>query len=86
MGKNKAFILNRKQYDKIRKMDHCQMSMYMQSIHKAGYEEGLKAAEGLTVDEVKTILKNIKGIGEKKAEMIAQAIDEELQKGRSEHE
>lgn len=86
MSKNKTFILNRKQYDKIRKMDHCQMSMYIQSIHKSGYEEGLKAADGLTVDEMKEILQNIKGIGNKKVEMIAQAINEALQKGRTNHE
>ena len=38
MGKIKEFILNRKQYDKIRKMDHCQMTMWAESIYKSGYK------------------------------------------------
>ena len=28
MGKVKGFMLNRKQYDRIRKMDHCQMTLW----------------------------------------------------------
>ena len=30
MGKIKGFMLNRKQYNLIRKMDHCQMTLYVE--------------------------------------------------------
>lgn len=52
MGKIKGFLLNRKQYDRIRKMDHCQMTLYVESIYKSGYADGQKAAEGLTALEI----------------------------------
>ncbi len=45
MSKIKDFILNRKQYDRIRKMDHCQMTLWAESLYKSGYEDGQKAAE-----------------------------------------
>ena len=45
MGKIKGFILNRRQYDKIRKMDHCQMTMWAESVYKSGYKDGKETAE-----------------------------------------
>lgn len=84
MGKIKGFILNRKQYDRIRKMDHCQMTLWAESLYKSGVEDGKKAAEGLTADEVKEVVLNLKGIGEKRAATIVDALvakmDEKAQK------
>jgi hypothetical protein len=74
MAKNKAFILNRKQYDHIRKMDHCQMTLWAESVYKSGFKDGKDSADGLTEEEVKKIILSVKGIGEKKANDIMQAI------------
>ena len=74
MAKNKAFILNRKQYDRVRKMDHCQMTLWAESIYKSGFKDGSEAAESLTVDEMKSVILGVKGIGEKRAAEIAAAL------------
>lgn len=81
MGKIKGFILNRKQCDKIRKMDHCQMTMWAESVYKSGYKDGKEAAEAdsLTIDQVRECLLTLKGFGEKRAS----AICDELQRKMS---
>lgn len=78
MGKKKGFLLNRKMYDRIRKMDHCQMTLFLESVYKSGHEDGQKEAEGLTPAEVREVILQIKGIGEKKADAIVEALKEKL--------
>ena len=75
MGKIKGFMLNRKQYNLIRKMDHCQMTMYVESIYKSGHEDGKKAAEGLTANEIREVLLQVRGIGEKRVDTIVAALE-----------
>lgn len=78
MGKIKGFIINRKQYDRIRRMDHCQMTLWAESVYKSGYEDGRKAASGLAAPEIRKILIQVKGIGEKKADAIIAALEEAM--------
>ena len=73
------YVLNRKKYQSIRKMDHGQMSAFCETLYKEGFENGKKAAEGLTVDEVREAILNVKGIGEKKAADIIAAITEKME-------
>ena len=74
-------VLNRKQYKDIKKMDHNQMSGFMEDIYRSGFEEGKKKAGGLSEEEIKSTVMKIKGVGEKKAEEIAAALAE-IQKAR----
>ena len=76
MAKKKkgVFILNRKDWNRIRKMDHCQMTLWAESIYKSGFRDGNEAAEGLTLDEMKDVILSVKGIGEKRAVAIAEAL------------
>ena len=78
MGKIKGFLLNRKQYDRIRKMVHCQMTLYVESIYKSGYADGQKAAEGLTALEIRDVLLKVKGLGEKRVDTIVSALEEAM--------
>ena len=43
--KNKAFMLNRKQYMQISKMDHCQLSAWVESVYKNAFKDGIESAE-----------------------------------------
>lgn len=79
MGKIKGFVLNRKQYQNIRRMDHCQMTLYAESVYKSGYKDGQEATPGLTSQEIRHALLPIKGIGEKKIDAIVEALEAELQ-------
>ncbi len=79
MGKIKGFILNRKQYDRIRRMDHCQMTLWAESVYKSGYTDGKEAASGLTAPEIREVLLQVKGIGEKKVDSITAALEEAME-------
>lgn len=79
MSKIKGFVLNRKQYDRIRRMDHCQMTLWAESVYKSGFADGKKSAEGLTADEVREVVLSVKGIGEKRAATIVNALVEMME-------
>jgi len=67
-------VLNRKEYKDIKKMDHNQMSDFMERIYMRGFEAGKKSASGLSEEETKEAILQIKGIGEKKATDIVEAL------------
>ncbi len=71
--------LNREKYKTVKRMDHAQMSAFLEDIYKSGYAEGQLKTKGLTVDEVKDVILNIKGIGEKRAAEIISALDEKIE-------
>lgn len=79
MGKIKGFILNRKQYDRIRRMDHCQMTLWAESVYKSGFKDGKEATSGLSSQEIRHALLPINGIGNKKIDVIVKALEDELQ-------
>ena len=74
MGKTKGFILNRKQYQNIRRMDHCQMTLWAESVYKSGYKDGQEETPGLTSQEIRDALQPVKGIGEKRMDAIVEAL------------
>ena len=63
----KAYELNRKTYDKVKKMDHGQMKSFCESVYAKGFEAGKRETEGLSDKEINQALIQMKGIGEKKA-------------------
>ena len=71
----KQYELNRKIYKDVKKMDHGQMSDFCRDIYKRGYEAGKKETEGLSEEEIRKAVLGVKGIGEKKAEDIVQALE-----------
>lgn len=75
----KAYELNRKLYDKVRKMDHRQMTLWAESLYKSGFKDGQEAVPGLTSQEMRHALLPINGIGEKKIDAIVNALEDELQ-------
>ena len=78
MSNKKKNIINRKQYEKIKKMDRYQMALWAESFYQSAYQEGMKDAEGLTIDEVKEALLHQKGIGEKRANAIIRALEQKM--------
>nr|DAT95136.1 MAG TPA: SCO1480/DNA Complex associated protein [Caudoviricetes sp.] len=80
MAIQKDIVINRKQYQNIKKMDHNQMNLYIQSIYKSGFEDGKAAVPGVDMQQVSDILKSIKGIGEKRAVDIVKALEKEMMK------
>lgn len=72
----KQYELNRKEYKEVKKMDHGQMSDFCSRIYWKGYEAGKKGSAGLSEMELREAVLGVKGIGEKKAEDIVQALME----------
>lgn len=44
-AKKSVFILNRKDWNRVRKMDHCQMTLWAESIYKSGFRDGNEKTE-----------------------------------------
>ena len=84
MAIQKDIVINRKEYQNIKKKDHNQMNVYIQSIYKSAYMDGFKAGTesvpGIDMQQVSDILKSIKGIGEKRAVDIVKALEKEMMK------
>ena len=78
MDKATGFMLNRKRYQEIRKYDHNQMTQFLANLYREGVSDGKKSSEGLTMDELREAVLQVKGIGEKKAAEIVAIITEKL--------
>ena len=77
----KKIELNRKEYLKIKKMDHNQMNLWAEKIYRNSFEDGEKAADkgALTFEDVHEALTGIKGLGEKRISAICEVLEK---KGR----
>lgn len=75
----KKYELNRKQYDRIRKMDHNDMKEYLNAIYENGYRSGEravseKAAEVPDLAGLEEEMQNIRGIGGAKARAVCEVV------------
>lgn len=75
---------NRKQYDRVRKMDHRQMQDFFNQVYDSGYADGEKEAqEERQVPELIGLeekLQEIRGIGGAKARAICEAVKDFLKR------
>lgn len=70
----RTYELNRKTYKDVKKMDHGQMSAFCEGLYKKGYEAGKQEVPRLSDEEITQAILQVKGIGEKKAKDILQAL------------
>ena len=82
MAIQKDIVINRKEYQGIKKKDHNQMNVYLQNIYKNAYMDGFKAGTesvpGIDISKIGGILLGIKGLGAKRVECIIAALEKEL--------
>lgn len=82
MAIQKDIVINRKEYQSIKKKDHNQMNLYLQNIYKNAYMDGFKAGTesvpGIDITEIKKVLLSIKGLGTKRVADILEALEKEL--------
>ncbi len=81
MSKNKAneFKINRNRYKDIKSMDHSTMENFLTDVYVQGIENGVKkslqnAKTDIDYNVILSILLNIKGVGEKRAEIIVEEL------------
>ena len=82
MAIQKDIVINRKEYQNIKKKDHNQMNVYLQNIYKNAYMDGFKAGTesvpGIDISKIGGILLGIKGLGAKRVECIIATLEKEL--------
>ena len=68
--------LNRKKYEKMKKMDHHSMEQEVQRYYQAGYEKGMAAVQPLSIDmeRIEKELSEIKGMGTAKITAVMQVL------------
>lgn len=79
MAIQKDIVINRKEYQGIKKKDHNQMNLYIQSIYKSGYTDGVKSVPGIDISKISEILLGIKGLGAKRVECIVATLEKEFE-------
>ena len=79
MAIQKDVVINRKEYQNIKKKDHNQMNVYLQNIYKSAYMDGFKdgteSVPGIDITEIKKVLLSVKGLGEKRVADILEALE-----------
>lgn len=73
--------LTRKEYEKIKCMDHYAMKCYIESVYRSGYDAGAREEPAdqthdkmPTIEQIRDEIGKIKGIGEKKQQAVIDAI------------
>lgn len=64
--------LTRKEYEKIKRMDHHTMKCYLDNIYQTGYADGIGKAP--SEDQLRDEVGKIKGIGAKKVQAVVDAV------------
>ena len=80
MAIQKDIVINRKEYERIKRYDHNQMNNYVKSIYKSGFEDGKAAVPGIDIQYILDIVKSVKGVGEKRAAEMVKALEVEMAK------
>lgn len=78
MGKIKGFQLNRKQYQMLRRLDHNQMTLWLEEFYQSAYRDGVNDSQQNSADleVLKQEVMKIRGIGEKKADLIIEMFED----------
>nr|DAD71029.1 MAG TPA: hypothetical protein [Siphoviridae sp. ct5d86]DAO25321.1 MAG TPA: hypothetical protein [Caudoviricetes sp.] len=88
MAIQKDYVINRKQYLDIKKKDHNQMNQFLQTVYKSAYSDGFKdgtsAVPGIDLTQIREILLEVKGLGEKRVETIIKALVKSFEKSEEE--
>ena len=78
MAIQKDVIINRKEYERIKRMDHNQMNKYLIEMYKNGFEEGVTSVPGVDLYGIEKILIEIKGLGAKRVADIIAVLEKEM--------
>lgn len=79
MSKKSKNLISRDKYKEIKRMDHTSMSEFYTKVWQEGFDNGVKAGNdkreaAVTPDDIREVIKNVKGIGEIKLKTIMEQI------------
>jgi len=73
-------MISREKYKEIKRMDHTSMSEFYTKVWQEGFDNGVKASNdnkeaAVTPEDIREVIKEVKGIGEIKLRTIMERID-----------
>lgn len=79
MSKKSKNLISRDKYKEIKRMDHTSMSEFYTKVWQEGFDNGVKAGNdnreaAVTPEDIREVIKDIKGIGEVKLKAIMEQI------------
>ena len=80
MSKKSKNLISRDKYKEIKRMDHTSMSEFYAKVWQEGFDNGAKAGNdkrqaAVTPEDIREVIKEVKGIGEIKLRTIMERID-----------
>lgn len=80
MSKKSKNLISRDKYKEIKRMDHTSMSEFYTKVWQEGFDNGVKAGNdkreaAVTPEDIREVIKDVKGIGEVKLKAIMEQID-----------
>lgn len=80
MSKKSKNMISREKYKEIKRMDHTSMSEFYTKVWQEGFDNGVKAGgdnkeAAVTPEDIREVIKEVKGIGETKLRTIMERID-----------
>lgn len=80
MSKKSKNLISRDKYKEIKRMDHTSMSEFYTKVWQEGFDNGVKAGNdnkeaAVTPEDIREVIKDVKGIGEVKLKAIMERID-----------
>lgn len=80
MSKKSKNMISREKYKEIKRMDHVSMSEFYTKVWQEGFDNGVKAGNdkretAVTPEDIREVIKEVKGIGEIKIKAIMERID-----------
>jgi len=79
MSKKSKNLISRDKYKEIKRMDHTSMSEFYTKVWQEGFDNGVKAGNdkreaAVTPEDIREVIKDVKGIGEIKLKAIMEQI------------
>ena len=71
--------MRRKEYELVRKMDRQQFETFCQSLYEDGQQSVLNTQKTIEFDDVRAVILGVKGIGEKRADLIMDLLKERIE-------
>ena len=80
MSKKSKNMISREKYKEIKRMDHTSMSEFYTKVWQEGFDNGVKAGSdkreaAVTPEDIREVIKEVKGIGEVKLNAVMKRID-----------
>lgn len=72
--------MRRKEYELVKKMDRQQFETFCQSLYEDGQQSVLNTQKTIEFDDVRAVILGVKGIGEKRADLIMDLLKERIER------